>query len=69
MNEFGTIFSLLKSINRSVHVIVLQAKTNDGEGPELLRSTHDGGTTGHSESLVATLSEHRQHLTSIQVSQ
>lgn len=47
----------------------MQAKTNDGEGPELLRSTTDGGTTGHSESLVATLSEHRQHLTSIQVSQ
>ncbi|KAL1824672.1 hypothetical protein ACET3Z_011450 [Daucus carota] len=46
---------------------LLLAKTNDGEGPELLRSTHDGGTTGHSESLVATLSEHRQHLTSIQV--
>ncbi|KAL8124251.1 AUGMIN subunit 6 isoform X2 [Apium graveolens] len=42
------------------------AKTNDGEGPELLRSTNDG-CTGHSESLVATLSEHRQHLTSIQV--
>ncbi|KAK2969788.1 hypothetical protein RJ640_028068, partial [Escallonia rubra] len=43
------------------------AKANDGEGPELLRSAHDGGTSGHAESLAATLSEHRQHLSSIQV--
>ncbi|KAK1286459.1 hypothetical protein QJS10_CPB20g02134 [Acorus calamus] len=37
------------------------AKANDGEGPELLR-----GAGGHAESLDATLSEHRQHLASIQ---
>ncbi|KAM7509230.1 hypothetical protein LguiA_019683 [Lonicera macranthoides] len=43
------------------------AKANDGEGPELLRSSHNGGTSGHAESLASTLSEHRQHLTSIQV--
>ncbi|KAK3023593.1 hypothetical protein RJ639_044053, partial [Escallonia herrerae] len=45
------------------------AKANDGEGPELLRSAHDGGTSGHAESLAATLSEHRQHLSSIQIMQ
>ncbi|KAF8390588.1 hypothetical protein HHK36_025115 [Tetracentron sinense] len=43
------------------------AKANDGEGPELLRSAHDGGTNGHAESLAVTLAEHRQHLASIQV--
>ncbi|KAK1322150.1 hypothetical protein QJS10_CPA03g00274 [Acorus calamus] len=37
------------------------AKANDGEGPELLR-----GAGGHAESLDATLSEHHQHLASIQ---
>ncbi|CAK9138533.1 unnamed protein product [Ilex paraguariensis] len=46
---------------------LLLAKANDGEGPELLRIPHDGGTSGHAESLVATLAEHRQHLASIQV--
>ncbi|KAF6161392.1 hypothetical protein GIB67_009271, partial [Kingdonia uniflora] len=43
------------------------ANANDGEGPELLRSEHDGGTNGHAESLAATLAEHKQHLASIQV--
>ncbi|XXG62338.1 hypothetical protein AAC387_Pa05g0713 [Persea americana] len=43
------------------------AKVNDGEGPELLRSSSDNGSSSHSESLAATLSEHRQHLASIQV--
>nr|GEZ12137.1 augmin subunit 6 [Tanacetum cinerariifolium] len=43
------------------------AKANDGEGPDLLRSANDGGTSGHAESLAATLAEHRQHLASIQV--
>uniref|UniRef100_A0A5B7AHZ3 HAUS augmin-like complex subunit 6 N-terminal domain-containing protein n=1 Tax=Davidia involucrata TaxID=16924 RepID=A0A5B7AHZ3_DAVIN len=43
------------------------AKANDGEGPDLLRSAHDGGTSGHAESLAVTLAEHRQHLASIQV--
>lgn len=42
------------------------AKANDGEGPELLRCAADGGTSGHAESLAATLAEHRQHLASIQ---
>lgn len=45
---------------------MLQAKANDGEGPEILRSTQVGGT-GHAECLAATLVEHRQHLASIQV--
>ncbi|XP_077227942.1 HAUS augmin-like complex subunit isoform X2 [Tasmannia lanceolata] len=43
------------------------AKANDGEGPELLRCASDSGVSGHAESLAATLAEHRQHLTSIQV--
>ncbi|KAF8408375.1 hypothetical protein HHK36_007524 [Tetracentron sinense] len=43
------------------------AKANDGESPELLRSAPDGGTSGHAESLAATLAEHQQHLSSIQV--
>lgn len=46
---------------------LLLAKANDGEGPDILRSTHDGGGSGHAESLAATLAEHRQHLASIQV--
>ncbi|KAK4488491.1 hypothetical protein RD792_004255 [Penstemon davidsonii] len=51
-----------------IHKQSLQlAKANDGEGPELLRSGHVGGTSGHAESLGATLTEHRQHLDSIQV--
>ncbi|KAK6796987.1 hypothetical protein RDI58_004688 [Solanum bulbocastanum] len=51
-----------------IHKQSLQlAKVNDGEGPELLRSSHDGGMSGHAESLSATLAEHRQHLASIQV--
>ncbi|KAI3793896.1 hypothetical protein L1987_36519 [Smallanthus sonchifolius] len=43
------------------------ANANDGEGPDLLRSANDGGTSGHAESLASTLAEHRQHLASIQV--
>lgn len=51
-----------------IHKQSLQlAKANDGEGPELLRSTQEGDTSGHAESLAATLAEHRQHLASIQV--
>lgn len=46
---------------------LLMAKTNDGEGPELLRSAHDGDASGHAESLAATLTEHRQHVASTQV--
>ncbi|KAI3925587.1 hypothetical protein MKW98_001441 [Papaver atlanticum] len=34
------------------------------EGPELLGSPHDGGTSGHAEFLATTLAEHRQHLAS-----
>lgn len=50
-----------------IHKQSLQlAKANDGEGPEILRSTQVGGT-GHAECLAATLVEHRQHLASIQV--
>ncbi|GAB2279763.1 AUGMIN subunit 6, variant 2 [Dionaea muscipula] len=51
-----------------IHKQSLQlAKANDGEGPELLRSRQECGTSGHAESLAATLSEHQQHLASIQV--
>ncbi|KAJ4827330.1 AUGMIN subunit 6 [Turnera subulata] len=46
---------------------LLLAKANDGEGPDILRSTLDGGTSGHAESLAATLAEHQQHLASFQV--
>uniref|UniRef100_A0A803MUJ7 HAUS augmin-like complex subunit 6 N-terminal domain-containing protein n=1 Tax=Chenopodium quinoa TaxID=63459 RepID=A0A803MUJ7_CHEQI len=50
-----------------IHKQSLQlAKANDGEGPEILRSTQVGGT-GHAECLATTLVEHRQHLASIQV--
>ncbi|WOL14359.1 AUGMIN subunit 6 [Canna indica] len=47
---------------QSLHLV----KANDGEGPELLRSSSDNSTGGHAESLAATLAEHRQHLVSIQ---
>ncbi|KAI3463077.1 hypothetical protein Pfo_019740 [Paulownia fortunei] len=51
-----------------IHKQSLQlAKANDGEGPDLLRSVHDGGTSSHAGSLAETLAEHRQHLDSIQV--
>ncbi|KAF5739556.1 hypothetical protein HS088_TW12G00764 [Tripterygium wilfordii] len=43
------------------------AKANDGQGPDILRSAHDGDTSGHAESLAATLAEHQQHLASFQV--
>ncbi|KAJ9152782.1 hypothetical protein P3X46_026307 [Hevea brasiliensis] len=43
------------------------AKANDGEGPDLLRSAHEAGASGHVESLAATLAEHQQHLASFQV--
>ncbi|KAL0331894.1 UNVERIFIED_CONTAM: AUGMIN subunit [Sesamum calycinum] len=50
-----------------IHKQSLQlAKANDGKGPELLRSVHDGGSSSHAESLATTLAEHRQHLDSIQ---
>ncbi|KAL5991172.1 hypothetical protein ACLOJK_012078 [Asimina triloba] len=51
-----------------IHKQSLQlAKVNNGEGPDLLRGAGESGTSGHAESLAATLSEHRQHLASIQV--
>ncbi|XP_022740767.1 AUGMIN subunit 6-like [Durio zibethinus] len=51
-----------------IHKHSLQlSKANDGEGPDILRSAHDGGTSGHTESLAATLAEHQQHLASFQV--
>ncbi|KAK7266885.1 hypothetical protein RIF29_19545 [Crotalaria pallida] len=42
-------------------------KANDGEGPDILRSAQEGGSSGHAESLSATLAEHQQHLASFQV--
>ncbi|KAL9224922.1 hypothetical protein vseg_000902 [Gypsophila vaccaria] len=51
-----------------IHKQSLQlAKANDGEGPDILRSTQESSSIGHAESLAATLAEHRQHLASIQV--
>ncbi|KAE8734526.1 serine/threonine protein phosphatase 2A 57 kDa regulatory subunit B' theta isoform [Hibiscus syriacus] len=51
-----------------IHKQSLQlAKANDGEGPDILRSAHDGRIGGHAESLAATLTEHQQHLASFQV--
>ncbi|KAL4351614.1 hypothetical protein GQ457_06G034040 [Hibiscus cannabinus] len=51
-----------------IHKQSLQlAKANDGQGPDILRSAHDGRTSGHAESLAATLAEHQQHLASFQV--
>ncbi|KAJ1391563.1 HAUS augmin-like complex subunit 6, N-terminal [Sesbania bispinosa] len=44
-----------------------KAKANDGEGPDILRSAQEGGSSGHAESLAATLAEHQQHLASFQV--
>ncbi|XP_078437841.1 HAUS augmin-like complex subunit isoform X2 [Wolffia australiana] len=40
-------------------------KTNDGSGPELLQCS-DASGNAHTESLTATLAEHRQHLISMQ---
>ncbi|KAI4350567.1 hypothetical protein L6164_005014 [Bauhinia variegata] len=45
---------------------LLLAKANDGEGPDILRAAQ-GGTSGHAESLDATLAEHQQHMASFQV--
>ncbi|MED6222403.1 AUGMIN subunit 6 [Stylosanthes scabra] len=46
---------------------LLLSKANDGEGPDILRSAQEGGSSGHAESLAATLAEHQQHLASFQV--
>ncbi|KAG2384293.1 AUGMIN subunit 6 [Vigna angularis] len=43
------------------------SKANDGEGPDILRSGQEEGSSGHAESLAATLAEHQQHLASFQV--
>ncbi|GLU02178.1 hypothetical protein SLE2022_194420 [Rubroshorea leprosula] len=51
-----------------IHKQSLQlTKANDGEGPDILRGSQDGSTSGHAESLAATLAEHQQHLASFQV--
>ncbi|KAK1326497.1 hypothetical protein QJS10_CPA01g02234 [Acorus calamus] len=42
------------------------ANANHGEGPVLLRGASDSDAGCHAESLDSTLSEHRQHLASIQ---
>uniref|UniRef100_A0A7N0V8S1 HAUS augmin-like complex subunit 6 N-terminal domain-containing protein n=1 Tax=Kalanchoe fedtschenkoi TaxID=63787 RepID=A0A7N0V8S1_KALFE len=46
---------------------LIMTKANDGEGPELLRSSNSDGSIGHAESLAAILAEHQQHLASFQV--
>ncbi|KAL6966434.1 AUGMIN subunit 6, partial [Sarracenia purpurea var. burkii] len=66
----------MSSLSRELVFLILQfleeekfkesLKANDGEGPDLLRSAHDGSTSGHAESLTVTLTEHQQHLASIQ---
>ena len=43
-------------------------KANDGSGPELLQCSDDAGNP-HTESLTSTLTEHRQHLISMQVTE
>ncbi|KAI4348261.1 hypothetical protein L6164_009001 [Bauhinia variegata] len=43
------------------------AKANDGKGPDILRDAQEGGTSGHAESLAATLVEHQQHMASFEV--
>eukprot|EP00249_Psilotum_nudum_P019578 c27323_g1_i1 orf=563-2899(+) len=43
------------------------ARSNDGTGPELMKDSSDHGDNGHAQALRATLAEHRQHLTNIQV--
>ncbi|KAG5039933.1 hypothetical protein JHK82_012085 [Glycine max] len=48
-------------------VSATHAKANDGEGPDILRSAQEGDSSGHAESLAATLAEHQQHLASFQV--
>ncbi|CAA7406926.1 unnamed protein product [Spirodela intermedia] len=46
---------------QSLHLV----KVNDGSGPELLQCS-DTDSNAHTESLTATLAEHRQHLVSMQ---
>lgn len=43
------------------------ARASDGAGPQLLKSTTDFVGNGHVEALQATLAEHQNHLTNIQV--
>lgn len=43
------------------------ARSSDGAGPQLLKSTPDFVGNGHVEALQATLAEHKNHLTNIQV--
>jgi hypothetical protein len=45
----------------------LQAKAKDREDPGILRSAQGGGSSGHPESLAATLVKHQQRLASFQV--
>ncbi|CAL9181591.1 unnamed protein product [Musa hybrid cultivar] len=45
---------------------LLRERLNSLFGPELLSSASDSSSSGHAESLAATLAEHRQHLVSIQ---
>ncbi|BBN11626.1 HAUS augmin-like complex subunit 6 [Marchantia polymorpha subsp. ruderalis] len=42
------------------------AKANDGAGPELLKDAMAVAENGHSQSLHATLAEHKQHLANMQ---
>ncbi|GAU30921.1 hypothetical protein TSUD_143690 [Trifolium subterraneum] len=44
-----------------------EAKAKDREGPGILRSAQEGDSSGHAESLAATLAKHQQNLASFQV--
>ncbi|XP_057437451.1 AUGMIN subunit 6-like isoform X2 [Lotus japonicus] len=59
----GWTHALQRISKQSLHL----AKANDGEGPDILRSAQEGGSSSHAESLSATLAEHQQHLVSFQV--
>lgn len=61
------IMHVYSDVMKCSKIISLQAKANDGDGPDILRSAQDGGTSGHAESLSSTLAEHQQHLASFQV--
>ncbi|GKA59522.1 augmin subunit 6 [Tanacetum coccineum] len=59
------IAEVLRRWTHALQRIHKQQKHMMVEGPVLIRSANDGGTSGHAESLAATLAEHRQHLANL----
>ncbi|KAI5381409.1 variant 2, AUGMIN subunit 6 [Lathyrus oleraceus] len=53
--------------NASIDNHFIWQKQMMGGSPDILRSAQEGGSSGHAESLAATLAEHQQHLASFQV--